>query len=257
MTGVLRIATWNINSIKAHLESFSLFCKEQDPDIVLLQEIKCQNHQFPYNEVSNLGYNSYVHGQKAYNGVAILSKKPLQDVAIDFPNNPRPDEARFIFMQHEKFGIGCVYVPNGHPVGSTKFNTKIQFIDSLRDFFSNLRVPYILGGDFNVAPYDVDSHAQLNYGLCCTSEERQSMWNFLDACGVDLWRAINPDTKEFSWWDYRGRSVERDVGMRIDMLISAQSMVDRVNACQMLKSYRTHIDKVTDHIPVMCDIELG
>ncbi len=206
----MKIATWNINSVRMRLQYLRDFLTELDPDIVLLQEIKCETDLFPFNELSDLPYNLYVHGQKSYNGVAILSKFPADEVVKDFSAINNTDQARIIKISLPTpigfCDIISLYAPNGSFVGSDKFNMKLDFYDNLTAYLlsqKSLDNKMIIGGDFNIAPFDIDVYSAQQYQntTCFTEQEKQKLRIILNSGFEDSYRLLNPNKQEFSWWD--------------------------------------------------------
>ncbi|MFY9589220.1 exodeoxyribonuclease III [Rickettsia endosymbiont of Halotydeus destructor] len=255
----MKIATWNINSIKMRLDLLRNFLTEANPDILLLQEIKCETDKFPFDELSDLPYNFYVHGQKSYNGVAILSKFPADEIIKDFPNNYCTDQSRFLEI-NVSTPIGfckiiSLYAPNGSSVGSDKFETKLKFYDSFINYLSSCKSfeeKIIIGGDFNIAPFDIDVYSPqaLRGTTCFTLDEQKKFRTILNSGFEDLYRVTKPASHEFSWWDYRAGSFEQNKGMRIDMLLASNNAVDYLENCYMDYNLRTKL-KPSDHIPVV------
>lgn len=258
-TSPFKIASWNINSIRSKIGHVQEFLKEHDPDILLLQETKCENHQFPHDDFSTTPYNISIHGEKSYNGVTIFSKFIIDEVKTDFPNNPCSHQARFIEIAcNTPIGyskIICVYVPNGGEVGSDKFKLKLDFYDALTDYLEEIKSReenIIIGGDFNVAPFDIDVYdpAALEQTTCSTLIEKQKLRCLLNFGWHDLYRIQAPKTQEFSWWDYRAGAFPRNNGMRIDMILANSIATDKLSNFIMDKSYRAK-DKPSDHIPII------
>ncbi|EOB10361.1 Exodeoxyribonuclease 7 large subunit [Rickettsia prowazekii str. GvF12] len=183
----MKIATWNINSIKTRLNLLRNFLSKENPDILLLQEIKCETEKFPFNELSDLPYHFYVHGQKSYNGVAIISKFPADQIIKDFQNNYCNDQARFLEIKLSSpigySNIISLYAPNGSFVGSNKFVEKLKFYDNFINYLSTKKSCYektIIGGDFNIAPFDIDVYSKvLTETTCCTEVEQKNCVLFL------------------------------------------------------------------------------
>ena len=255
----LKIVTWNINSIKVRLGHLLEFIDEHNPDIICLQELKCETSKFPTDEFSHLPYNLYVHGQKTYNGVAILSKIPADEVNTNFPNNPLPDHARFIEVAFPT-SIGYIrvislYVPNGGEVNSDKFATKLKFYDAFTDYIESLKSfeeKLFIGSDYNIAPFDIDVYnpKKLENTTCFTYEEREKLRIILNSGFVDNFRILHPDKHEFSWWDYRAGAFEQNMGMRIDSIISTSNAVANLVDCKIDFQTRTKT-KPSDHAPVI------
>ena len=196
----MKISTWNVNSIKARIEHLSLWLDTEKPDIVLLQELKCINEAFPRDQIEDLGYNIAIHGQKTYNGVAILSKMPLSDIITDFPNNPIPDEARyieaFVNLPNGAIRVASVYVPNGQDLFSEKYQIKLKFLDALADYYQSLTQAeemLVIGGDLNIAiaEEDVYNPALLSESICFSGAERRMLRKFISTGLIDAYRMIN------------------------------------------------------------------
>ncbi|WP_375326630.1 exodeoxyribonuclease III [Candidatus Tisiphia endosymbiont of Nemotelus uliginosus] len=255
----MKVVTWNINSVRIRLQHLRDLLLEIDPDIVLLQEIKCETEHFPFDELSDLPYNFYVYGQKAYNGVAILSKLPANEVIKDLPPYTNIGQARTLQISLQT-PIGLctfmsLYAPNGSFVGSDKFTAKLKFYDDLIHYLErqkSFESKLIIGGDFNIAPFDIDVYSATNLqdSTCFTIPEKRQLRKILNSGFEDLYRLSHPDKQEFSWWDYRAGSFERNLGMRIDMILASSNAADYLDSCEMHNSWRSKI-KPSDHIPVI------
>ncbi len=238
-----------------------LFLQNHSPDIVLLQETKCENHNFPSEELSALPYNLYIHGQKSYNGVAILSKFPADEIKFTFPQNPLQDEARFLEISCMTSVGYCrvisVYAPNGRVVGSETFASKLNFYDQLTAYLSDLKSVnegIIIGGDLNIAPFDIDVYSvkDLQNSVGFTLEERLRLRALINSGFEDVYRLSKPTSQEFSWWDYRGGGLEKNMGMRIDALLATNNFVDKLHNAYIDKYYRT-LERPSDHTPVLAE----
>ncbi|ABE04286.1 exodeoxyribonuclease III [Rickettsia bellii] len=259
----MKIATWNINSIKMRINILRDFLANENPDVLLLQELKCESDKFPFEELSDLPYNFYVHGQKSYNGVAILSKFPADEIVKDFPNNHCSDQARFIEARISLpigfCNIISLYAPNGSMVGSDKFTAKLAFYDSFFNYLSSKKSfdeKTIIGGDFNIAPFDIDvySPTALANTTCFTEIEQKKMRTILNSGFEDCYRFLHPKKQEFSWWDYRAGCFEQNKGMRIDMILGSNNSIDYLENCYMDYNLRTK-EKPSDHIPVIANFK--
>jgi len=255
---VLKISTWNVNSINARLEHLLSWLEQERPDVALLQELKCLTEAFPYSQIEDLGYNIAVHGQKTYNGVAILSKMPLTDVITDFPNNPVSNEARYIeaLVNLPKFAIrvASVYVPNGQSITSDKYEIKLEFLEALKNYYQSIlsmEEIVIIGGDFNVAcaAIDVYDSEALNDSILFSLKERQALRKFISAGFVDSYRVLNPTNEGYTWWDYRANSFNRNHGVRIDYIFCSPEAIQTNIECFVSKDWRAK-EKASDHIPV-------
>lgn len=256
----MKIATWNVNSVKARLPNVLEWINTAKPDILMLQELKCQTDAFPAMEFEWQGYNLAIHGQKTYNGVAILSKYPLEDITTSFTDDPDPAQSRYIeavaSTPHGVMRVASVYVPNGGEVNSDKFQYKLKFFEALRKHCAqrlSWEEPYVLGGDFNVAPEALDVHnAPALKGSTCFHPEEQLRFRALEELGLtDTFRAAHPHEQAYSWWDYRAGAWQKNEGMRIDMLMLSPEAADIAKESGMDSATRAQ-DKASDHIPVWC-----
>lgn len=263
MTAV-SIATFNVNSIKARLPNVLQWLEEARPDIVLMQELKCVDEAFPAMEIEERGYNLALHGQKTYNGVAILSKYPMDDVTRGLPGDDSDVQARYIeavvSVPGTALRVASAYVPNGQEVGSDKFTYKLGFYDRLRAHWeTQLRYNEIavLGADFNCAPapLDVYDHAALDGTVCYHPAEREKLRGLVNLGLYDAFRVLHPTTQQFSWWDYRGDGYGRGHGLRIDHLLLSGMAVDRLQACVIDETPRAQ-EKPSDHAPVIATLQL-
>lgn len=256
------IATFNVNSVKARLANLLTWLDESKPDIVLLQELKCVEEAFPAMEIEERGYNLAVHGQKTYNGVAILSKFPLDDVVRGLPGDDADEQARYIEAEVSLPGsamrVASAYVPNGQDVTSDKFPYKLQFLERLRAHWAE-RLSYrevaVLGGDFNVAPMPIDVYdaPALDGTVCYHPAERERLRALMHLGFYDAFRVMHPDKQQFSWWDYRGNGYERGHGLRIDHLLLSAMAADTLTACVIDEKPRQQ-DKPSDHAPVVATL---
>ena len=254
-----KIVTWNVNSIRVRLNHLRELIDEHNPDIICLQELKCETDKFPSEDLSDLPYNLYINGQKTYNGVAILSKIPADEVITKFPDNPIAEQARFIECSfHTPIGYARVislYAPNGGEVGSDKFKIKLDFYDAFTKYINtkkSFEEKLFIGSDYNIAPFDIDVYSsdKLRGTTCFTFTEQQKLRTILNSGFVDNFRAKHPTKKEFSWWDYRSGSYEQNKGMRIDTIISTNNALQGLEDC--IIDYKTREkEKPSDHAPVI------
>lgn len=256
---MLRVATWNVNSIRTRLHQLLPWLRESTPDVVLLQELKCTNDQFPYLEIEELGYNIKAHGQKTYNGVAILSKFPLEDVVTTLPGEDTDQEARYIeavvCLKQGALRVASVYVPNGQSPDSDKFRYKLRFLERLRAHAAALRALdeiLVLGGDYNVAPYPLDVYdpKHLDGSVCYHPDERERLRAMLHDGLYDAFRLMHPQTQAFSWWDYRSSGYESGKGLRIDHLLLSPQATDKLVECSIDSPLRAQ-ERPSDHAPVI------
>jgi exodeoxyribonuclease-3 len=250
----MKIVAWNVNSIKSRLTHLKDFILAQNPDVILLQELKCQHADFPWMDIQALGYNPLVKGQKTYNGVAIISKEKAELIADHLPGDGEDDHARYIEARVGNTRVISVYVPNGQAVGSDKFAYKLKFFERLFVHAKNLlqtEERIAIGGDFNVAldPLDLFD-VKVNEGsILFHPQERAGLRRLLNLGYVDAFRALHPDKEEYSWWDYRAGAFERDLGFRIDYMLLSPQAADHLAEAGMDKSTRA-LEKPSDHIPV-------
>ena len=265
----IKIATWNVNSIKARLHAVISWLEDSKADIVLLQELKCTEENFPLEPIEELGYNVAICGQKSYNGVAILSKYPLNDVITQLPgqlsDGTSDEQARYIealvCIDSHVLKIASVYVPNGTAVDSDRFNYKLDFFDRLTAHTQSLLdedTPFIIGGDLNVAPEDIDVYnpESLRGTICFHPKEQEKYRSLIYPTGLtDLYRSYHPDTQQFTWWDYRGGGYKNGKGLRIDFLLASPEAADMATFCDVDEQPRGQ-EKASDHTPVWCTLTI-
>lgn len=252
------IICWNVNSISSRFNHLVKLIKEHNPKVILLQEIKCIEEKFPYEELSDLGYNIKIFGQKAYNGVAILSKYPIEDTMIGLEGMGDNQEARYIentiVIEKICYKIISVYVPNGSEVGSEKFKYKLNFFQKLHERLAYL-IKYeeniIIGGDLNVAPEAIDVYdpKRSDGKLLFNIEERKCFRKLLNLGLIDTFRDFNNDVQQFSWWDYRAGSWQHNKGMRIDHILASPAVTDKISTSGVLTEPRGW-SKPSDHAPI-------
>ncbi len=257
----MRIATWNINGLRSRLEFLLLWLRERKPDVVGLQELKMTADQFPALSFEAEGYSAVVHGQKSWNGVAILSRLPLELVAAGLPGQEELG-ARLISADVGGLRYTTVYCPNGKTVEHDDFPRKLAWFDALREFLPQIHPPdrqALLGGDFNICPGPLDTWNEEHFHgrIFHTDDERARFQALLDAGHVDTYRSFKPDGREFSWWDYRGGAFHRRQGLRIDTLLATAPAMARVRDVQIDREYRKKQQGLTasDHAPVFVDLE--
>lgn len=253
-----KIATWNVNSIRARLPRVLEWLSEFSPDVVLLQEIKVIDQSFPSSEIEDLGYNIVVHGQKSYNGVAILSKTPIENVNYGLPGDQNDEQARYIEGLTFGIKVASLYLPNGNPVPGEKFDYKISWMDRLIKHTKNLLNtgdPFLLGGDYNVCPTDHDVYNPTAWreDALCRPEIRSRFRTLLNLGLTEAFRALNPKAGLYSYWDYTGGAWQKDFGLRIDHLLLSPEVSDLLVNVGIDKSPRGK-EKPSDHTPVWCEI---
>lgn len=268
MTSV-KISSFNVNSINARLPRLLEWLKNSQPDVVLLQELKCVEEKFPFEALFDLGYNAAVHGQKTYNGVAIISKFKIEDVVKGLPvlGESIDEQARYIEAVISVGGsairVASIYVPNGGGdlapqetlENSKKFLYKLNFFDRLQSYFSKLAEfdeMQIFGGDFNVAVEEIDIFDPKNFAgqILFHPLERQKFRSLLNLGLVDSYRVLNQKSQAFSWWDYRGGGWQHNKGARIDYLLTSPQAADKISAASIEDRGVRDQEKASDHCPV-------
>jgi exodeoxyribonuclease-3 len=255
----MRIATWNVNSLKVRLPHLLDWLARARPDIACLQETKIEDANFPLAELERAGYQAVYCGQKAYNGVAILAHSQPREVQHGIPHFP-DDPKRVIAATLEGLRIVCLYAPNGQAVGSDKYEYKLRWFGALTQWLKEeLRAHPRLAvlGDLNVAPEDRDVHDPRRWaGQIHVSEpERAAMGRVVDEVGLaDAFRLFPQPDKEFSWWDYRLGAFQRNWGLRIDHILLSPEPARRCVACTIDKSPR-RLDRPSDHAPVIAELQ--
>jgi len=259
----LRIASWNLNGLRARLEFALLWLKERRPDIVGLQELKLTDEQFPRKPFEALGYHVLSHGQKAWNGVAILSREPARVTQQGLPGQTEFG-ARLLSAEIGDLHFTTVYCPNGKDVDHEDFPKKLAWFDDLARHFAPLAKraqPTILCGDFNICPAAIDSYDPegMQGEIFHTDEERKRFGDLLECGFSDVFRAVYPDEVAFSWWDYRGGAFHRKLGLRIDLLLANPAALARVEAVAIDRDFRKKKDGLTpsDHAPVFADLSVS
>ena len=251
----MKIATWNVNSLKVRLPHLLGWLAEQQPDVVCLQETKQQDTDFPHAELQEAGYHSVCSGQKTYNGVAILSREPIADVQTGIPDFA-DEQKRVIAGTIADVRIVCVYVPNGQSVDSDKYRYKLNWLAALKLWLGNELAQHpklALLGDYNIAPEDRDVHdPQAWQGNVLVSEPEREAFKGLVALGLrDAFRLFEQGGKSYSWWDYRMLAFRRNQGMRIDHILISKAL--QCTACMIDKAPRK-LERPSDHTPVFAEV---
>jgi exodeoxyribonuclease-3 len=260
----MKIATWNVNSIKARLEPALAWLKDARPDVVCLQEIKTVDENFPREAFEALGYNCAVHGQKSYNGVAILSKRPMEDVTPRLPGGEGDDHARYleaiITGKKGAVRVASIYAPNGNPFPGPKFDYKLAWLERLRLHARGLlknEEPVVLMGDYNIIPEDKDAakpKAWLKDALF--QPESKTALKRIEHLGyTDAFRALHPEGGHYTFWDYFG-SWERNNGIRIDHILLSPQALDQLKTVGIDKAVRGASEKPSDHVPVWVELNI-
>jgi exodeoxyribonuclease-3 len=256
----LKVATWNVNSIRARLPRVMEWLEGARPDVLLLQETKVEDEAFPGDAFEDQGYNVATVGERGgRNGVAILSKRPIEDVVRRLPGDPHDLEARYIEAFTCGLRVASVYVPNGTAIGSDRFAFKLAFFERLRAHARELLEqddPFVIGGDFNVAPtmIDVFDPEALEGTVCYHKDERARFRALINLGLYDAFRVVEPArTQVYSWWDYKGRAVKANQGLRIDHLLLSPEATDRLQTCVIDGDVRI-LKAPSDHAPVWCEL---
>ncbi len=257
----MKIASWNVNSLRVRTEHVSDWLSQNNPDLLCLQELKMTDEEFPSEHFSSLGYHSVFTGQKTYNGVAILSKQPLSNVIKDLPDFEDPMR-RYIaadatLSDGSIFRIINVYCPNGQALDSDKFVYKRQWFDKLRmSLRSDLKdhENAVLVGDFNITPGDIDCHDPKRWAgkIHCSDIERLMLQKLMSEGVFDTYRNFNTQGEKFSWWDYRGAGYRANEGLRIDLILSSSGMLKRAQSCHIDETPRK-LERPSDHTPVVAE----
>ena len=256
----MKIATWNVNSIKARLPRVLEWLAEAAPDVALLQETKTVDENFPALEIEDLGYNLAISGQKSYNGVAILSKRPIEDIVTRLPGDEDDEQARYIEAVIGELRVASIYLPNGNPVDGPKYPYKLAWMERLYDHAKNLLAHeecLVLGGDYNIAPADADVYDPPAWAddALCRPESRARFRAILHLGYTEAYRALHSAPGAYSFWDYQKGRWPRDEGLRIDHLLLSPQAADRLTACDIDKTPRGHGEKPSDHTPVWCELK--
>lgn len=255
----MKIASWNVNSLKVRLEHVIEWADYVQPDILALQETKTIDDNFPADALLEAGYQSVFSGEKTYNGVAILSRSEAQDVVTDFPGLDDP-QRRVLAATVDGVRVLCVYVVNGQEVGSDKYDYKLRWLEALTDFVAddmNKHEHYVILGDFNICPTDDDVHDPKAWQgrIFCSDAERAALQNLLSLGFVDTFRQFEQPPGLWSWWDYRAGNFQRDIGLRIDLILASRSLAEHCTQSLIDKEPRTW-ERPSDHAPVIAEFLL-
>lgn len=252
---MVKIISWNVNSINVRLERLLGLLDREHPDFVCLQELKCSDDKFPFAAVQARGYHASVHGQKTYNGVAVLSKSPPELVSKGFASAALGEQARLISVRQNDLTVISAYVPNGQAVGSEKYSYKLNWLDQLtlhmRSSFGAAD-KVILAGDFNIAPGDLDVHDPDAWReqILCSSAERERLTSIMQAGYHDVLRDLSGQERHYSWWDYRMLAFQKNLGLRIDLILASAAMRAGLISCRIDRDERKG-EKPSDHAPVI------
>ncbi|MCA6231469.1 MAG: exodeoxyribonuclease III [Phenylobacterium sp.] len=259
----MRIATWNVNSINARLETVLRWFEAERPDVACLQEIKCIDEKFPAEAFERLGYNVAVHGQKTYNGVALLSRTPLEDVTRGLPGDPSDEQARYIeavVSGPRPMRVASIYLPNGNPLGSEKFDYKLAWMARLQRHAANLlrlEEPLALMGDYNIIPGPLDAANPEEWaGDALFQPESRAALRALLWLGLsDAWAEAGEGPGGYTFWDYQAGAWPKNNGIRIDHGLLSPQATDRLSACRIDRAPRGW-EKPSDHTPLIVELSL-
>ena len=255
----MRLATWNVNSLKVRLPRVLQFLEEHRPAVVLLQETKTEGEAFPRVELAEVGYGAVDHSAGRWAGVAVLHRQelPVGEVRAGLDGEPDPTEARWLEVEVGGLRVVSVYVPNGRALGTETFEGKLRFLDAMAARAAALRGRSLLvGGDVNVCPTDLDVYDPAAFvgSTHVTDDERARLRRVLDDGGlVDAYRRLHPDEVGFTWWDYRQGHFHRKLGLRIDLAMLSADLAERLTACGIDRGYRKG-SKPSDHAPLLVEL---
>jgi len=253
----MKISSWNVNSVRARIKNINDYIKDSSPDVLFLQEIKTQNENFPNDEFKKLGYQSYVFGQKSYNGVAIISKNELNNINKSFIKD-NLNQARIITaelkLKSKKLELINIYVPNGNPVDTEKYEYKKEW---LKKFITNIEKKIqknsniLIAGDFNIIPEEIDVHDFKRYENDALGrlEIRKKYRELINLGFKDVYRFKNKAKQEYTFWDYFAGSWQKNYGMRIDHFLLSNSLIENVKSIKINKKPRSK-EKPSDHTPI-------
>ena len=257
----MKVATWNINGINSRIRLVLEWCQREQPDVLCLQETKCVDARFPHRKFREAGFD-YVEysGEKAYNGVAIVSKFQISNFERSLPDDDESASKRFLAGDINGIRVINVYVPHGTLIGSEKFDYKLKWLSRLRKYFDkrfSSGENVLLCGDLNVAPHELDVWKPSLWAnkLHFTKPEREAILNLKRWGFVDLFRQMNDESREYSWWDYFHHSFEKDRGLRIDHIWTSPPLAESCIRCWIDKEPRK-LEKTSDHAPVIAEFKI-
>ena len=255
----MKLATWNCNSLNVRLPHVLDWLGKHEPDVLCLQETKLEDAKFPEDAFAERGYEAVVHGQKTYNGVAIVSRLPMRDVATGIPNWD-DDQKRVVSATIAGARIVCVYVPNGEKIGSPKFDYKMKWMGALRAWLEDELSAHpmlAVAGDYNVAPEPRDVHdpAQWEDKIHFTPPEREALHALFEVGLKDAFRLFEQPERSYTWWDYRMLSFRKKKGLRIDHILLSPKLVPLCTSCTIDVEPRK-LERPSDHAPVICELKV-
>jgi exodeoxyribonuclease-3 len=257
----MKIVSWNVNSVRARILNILNYLKNSKPDILMMQEIKTEEKSFPFNDFKNLGYQSYVFGQKSYNGVAFLSKKKIDEINITFFKD-KLNQSRIIVgdikNKSNTFKLINIYVPNGNPINTEKYDYKKNwfksFIKEVKKTLSKNK-NIIIAGDFNVIPEEIDvyDHTKYENDALFKLEIRKEFRELINLGFHDIYRYFNKDKEEYTFWDYMAGAWQKNHGMRIDHFLVSNNLLNNIKNINIDKKPRSKL-KPSDHVPVELEL---
>lgn len=256
----IKIATWNINSIRARCESVLGWLRKNEPDLLCIQETKVPDEKFPADCFIEAGYHPFFSGQKSYNGVAFLAKVPVDQIQAGFPDLPVDEQKRLMAVTYGGVRVINVYIPNGQLVGSPKFTYKLGFIARLRTYLNQCHQPgepLVIVGDFNVAPEEIDVYAPKEWeDEVLFHPEARAALAHLKSWGLeDVFRRHHPEGGQYSWWDYRIGAFRRNLGLRIDHIWATSDLAKKCVSCEIDRTPRGE-ERPSDHAPLIATFEV-
>jgi exodeoxyribonuclease-3 len=256
----MRIATWNVNSLRVRMEHLGRWLAANAVDAIALQELKLADEHFPRTEFEAMGLSAVCYGQKTYNGVAIVAQRAPEAVATGIPGDTDP-QRRVIAATLGSIRLVNVYVPNGQAVGSEKYTYKLAWLERLRTYLAELLAAHehlLVVGDFNIAPEDRDVHdpAAWEGSVHVSAEEREALARIASLGLMDLFRRFEQPKNAWSWWDYRMNAFRRDHGLRIDLMLASKALAGHCTACTIDRAPRTW-ERPSDHAPVTATFDIG
>ncbi len=254
----MKIASWNVNSLRVRLPQVVEWIQEHQPDVLAVQETKLTDESFPAAQIAAAGYKAVFSGQKTYNGVALLSRSPMEEVVTHFPGLSS-EERRTIAATVGGVRLVNLYVVNGQEVGSDKYAYKLNWLGAVTDYLRDEIKKWsdvIVVGDFNIAPEDRDVHDPEAWRekILCSTPEREALGKILKLGFHDVFRNFDQEEKSFSWWDYRAAAFRRNMGLRIDLVLATERMSEACVRCYIDKAPRKN-ERPSDHAPVVAEFE--
>jgi len=260
----MKVTTWNINGVKARLESALAYLRQASPEVICLQEIKSITEAFPKEAFEDLGYQCAVHGQKGFNGVAILSKLPLEEVRTGLAGNDEDEQSRFIeaiiSVPSGIVKVASIYAPNGNPIATEKFPYKLAWLQRLHAHFRDLlaeEIPFVMAGDYNIIPEPIDAKRPSAWtsDALFQPESRAAYRRMLSDGLTDAIRLCHPGPGVYTFWDYQAGAFQKDDGIRIDHLLLSPQATDRLRAAGVDRFTRGW-EKPSDHVPAWVELDL-